>query len=385
MAKTADLLAEDPGLFKDPAEHQAYVTAYKEVQNQMQDGKALGDSLMTVYGPALESVMSPEALATRSIMRGSAVLHAATNTLMSIEGPSGMTLNFGRNTRVAEGVEETGYFVRGNAIEDGVKEFKAQHQASEPTSAAARTYTSPEGEQNVQAGDYAYGGSVVGPVQALDASTVAQTASGKSWNRLKQASGNNPYLHTIYDAFKADAMGFDVVLEEVNQNWLDTSMKWSYLKETKKSTLETMDAWRKQMDKRKPDEELTENERSYMDFILKQEFNAEGKPSMKNYYKKIGTAANFNKRGIKPFQAMNDLAIKMASVGYDWQDPPAKPTVRQLRMFVDVLHKQLAVYDRLDRAINFTEKQKKELRKEIMKEGYKTRSGRTIALQYYAH
>ena len=146
----------------------------------------------------------------------------------------------------------------------GLWEFKAQHQASEPTSAAARTYTSPEGEQNVQAGDYAYGGSVVGPVQALDASTVAQTASGKSWNRLKQASGSNTYLHTIYDAFKADAMGFDVVLEEVNQNWLDTSMKWSYLKETKKSTLETMDAWRKQMDKRKPDEELTENERSYI-------------------------------------------------------------------------------------------------------------------------
>ena len=106
---------------------------------------------------------------------------------------------------------------------------------------------------------------------------------------------------------------------------------------------------------------------------------------MKNYYKKIGTAANFNKRGIKPFQAMNDMAIKMASVRYDWQDPPAKPTVRQLRMFVDTLHKQLGVYDRLDRAINFTEKQKKELRKEIMKEGYKTRSGRTIALQYYAH
>ena len=122
-----------------------------------------------------------------------------------------------------------------------------------------------------------------------------------------------------------------------------------------------------------------------MDFILKAEYNAEGKPSMKNFYKKIGTAANFNKRGIKPFEAMKDLSTKMASVGYDWMNPPAKPTVRQLRMFVDVLHKQLAVYDRLDRAINFTEKQKKELRKEIMKEGYKTRSGRTIPLQYYAH
>ena len=162
-------------------------------------------------------------------------------------------------------------------------------------------------------------------------------------------------------------------------------MDWSYLKETKASTLDTMDNWRKEIGKRNPNEALTENERSYMDFILKQEFNAEGKPSMKNYYKKIGTATNFNKRGVKPFQAMNEMAIKMASVGYDWQNPPAKPTVKQLRMFVDVLHKQLDIYNRLDKAINFTEKNKKILNEEIKKQGYKTRSGRVIPLQYYAH
>ena len=385
MFDTAQLLKTDPSLIKDEGMREAFLAAMPEVENRLADSKEFGDTFMTMYAPALESVMSPEALATRSIMRASAVLHAATNTLMSIDGPTGMDLNFGRDTRVAEGVEETHYKLRGSAIENGAKEFTSIHQAKEPTSAAARTYTSEDGDVKVQAGDYAYGGSVVGPVQALDAATVAKTASGPSWNRLKQASGNNPYMHSIYDAFKADAMGFDVVLEEVNQNWLNSSMDWSYLKETKKSTLSTMDEWRKEINKRKPDEVLTENERSYMDFILKAEYNAEGKPSMKNFYKKIGTAANFNKRGIKPFEAMKDLSTKMASVGYDWMNPPAKPTVRQLRMFVDVLHKQLAVYDRLDRAINFTEKQKKELRKEIMKEGYKTRSGRTIPLQYYAH
>ena len=40
---------------------------------------------------------------------------------------------------------------------------------------------------------------------------------------------------------------------------------------------------------------------------------------------------------------------------------------------------------RFDKAINFTNKNKKELRKEIMEKGYKTKSGRTIPLQYYAH
>ena len=334
--------------------------------------------------------MSPEALATRSIMRGAAVLHAATNSLMSIKGPTGMDLNFGRETRVAEGVTESAYRLRGSEIEGGEQQFRAIHQEKEATSAAARTYTQEDqftGKEVTvaQAGDYAYGGSVVGPVQAIDAATVGLTTAGKSWNRLKQASGNNPYIHTIYDAFKADAMGFDVVLEEVNQNWLDASMNWSYLEETKQSTQDTMADWKKNVAQRNPNETLTQNERAYMDFILKPETNVEGKPSMKNYYKKIGTAGNFGKRGLKPFDMMKEMAGEMRKVGYDWMDPPAEPTVRQLRTFVGVLEKQLLMNTRFDKAINFTNKNKKELRKEIMEKGYKTRSGRTIPLQYYAH
>ena len=355
----------------------------------MPNEKEFGDTLMTVYKPALEGVMSPEALSARSTMRASAVLHAATNTLLSIEGPTKLPLNFGRDMRVEEMTEQTAYKIRGSEVRGGVKELIAFHNVTEPTSAAARTYTQTDemtGEQtqSQQPGDFAYGGSVVGPVQALDAATVAQTASGKSWNRLKQASGNNPYMHTIYDAFKADAMGYDVVLEEVNQNWLDTAMNWSYLKETKKSTLDVMDEWRSEINKRKPNEALTENERSYMDFILKRETNAKGEPSMKNFYTKIGTAGDFSARGIKPFDAMQKMAKNMASVGYDWMNPPEKPTVRQLKMFVDTLHEQLNVYKRLDSAIHKAEAGKKELRKEIMEQGYKTKSGR-IPLQYYAH
>ena len=54
----------------------------------------------------------------------------------------------------------------------------------------------------------------------------------------------NPYLHTIYDAFKMDANGYDTVLEEVNQNWLDATMKWNYLDETRKATTEAIGMWR---------------------------------------------------------------------------------------------------------------------------------------------
>ena len=386
MVKTYDELKADPSLIDNKnGLRDAFLAATPEIDERFPGGENFGDTLMSVYGPALASVMSPEALASRAIMRASAVLHAATNTLMSIEGPTGLPLNFGRDMQIAGEGTETAYKIRGDLVDKGVQKFKATHQVSEPSSAAARTYAQEGGEQNVTPGDFAYGGSVVGPVQALDASTVAQTASGKSWNRLKQASGNNPYIHTIYDAFKADAMGFDVVLEEVNQNWLNTSMDWSYLKETRKATLDTMEKWRSEINKRKPSDPLTENEASYMNFILKQEYTGEGKPIMKNYLKKIGTAGDFKRKGIDAFQGLNEMATRMASVGYDWQDPPAQPTVAHIKMFVDVLNKQLNIYNRMDGAINFTEKNKKELRKEIMEKGYKTRSGRTIALQYYAH
>ena len=55
----------------------------------------LAHVLMSKYAPALEQVMSSDALETRSLMRGAAALHSATNTLMSIKGPTGMDLNLG--------------------------------------------------------------------------------------------------------------------------------------------------------------------------------------------------------------------------------------------------------------------------------------------------
>ena len=96
---------------------------------------------------------------------------------------------------------------------------------TEATSAAARSRTDEEGNVTSTPGEYAYGGSLPGPVQSLDAATVAMSASGKSWDRSKMNSGGNPYMHTIYDAFKADANGFDVVVEEVNKNWMEAASR----------------------------------------------------------------------------------------------------------------------------------------------------------------
>ena len=167
-------------------------------------------------------------------------MHAATNTLLSIKTATGMDMNFGRNVQEDyEQADLTQYKLRGTKVDKGEREFAAAHRTTKPTSAAARTR-----DETTQAGEYAYGGIVVGPVQSLDAATVALSAAGKSWDRMKASSNGNPYMHTIYDAFKVDAMGYDVALEEINMNWMNAGLNWSYLKETQNATRETMNEWK---------------------------------------------------------------------------------------------------------------------------------------------
>jgi len=95
--------------------------------------------------------------------------------------------------------------------------------------------------------------------------------------------------------------------------------------------------------------------------------------------------AAFDKRGMDHGNESRRLQGEMKKAGYDWLNPPEVPTVLQVRTFTEVLNKLLDIDSRLSRAISFTNKHKAELRKEILAEGFKTPSGKTIALQYYAH
>ncbi len=383
MYDTAMEMKANPDLIADPTVREEFLASIGEVEKKFSTPQEFGGTFMSVYGPALEGVMSTEALLTRDIMRGAAVLHAATDQLLSIKGPTGMDLNFGREAQTGE-TTESSYRLRGEDV-GGAQSFTSIHQETKPTSAAARNYMNEDGSVNPQAGDYAYGGSVVGPVQALDASTVSQTASGKSWQRLKRASGGNPYMHTIYDAFKTDAMGYDVMLEEVNTNWLDTAMEWSYLKETKEATDRSMTAWKKEMATRDPKAGVNPGEDTYMRFITLKTEGKQGGPVMKNFLNKIGTATSSKKTGMNMFDKAKELSNELRHVGYDVNSPPDVVTNAQLRTFVGYLEKLLDTNNRLSKAIAHTDANKKRLKQEILAKGYKTPSGKTIALQYYAH
>ena len=377
MLDTIALLEADPSVIEDVELREAFIASLPTVRENL-DPDVLGEALMEIYRPALTGVMSPIALKTRSTMRAASVLHAATDTLMAIKSATGMDLHFGKD--VQEGYEHADITRYRLKFGDKQPEFKSAHRVSRPTSAAARTR-----EDTVQPGEFAYGGSVVGPVQSLDAATVALSASGKSWDRMKAASNGKPYMHTIYDAFKVDAMGYDVALEEINTNWMNAGLNWSYLKNTQQATRETMNEWKKEIGKRNPDEELADHEAEYMKFIMEPKTAASGRQYMGNYLSKIGTAGDFRNRGLDPWKMQEDMQKAMRKDGYEWRDPPRKPTVQQLKRFVHTLEQQLNTDQRLSAAISTTEKNKSELRKEIMRNGYKTPSGRTIPLQYYAH
>ena len=324
--------------------------------------------------PAMRTVLSDEAMESRSLMRAAAALHAAANQLFSIKGPTGMDINLGRDVALPyEMAEQTKYKI-------GDQTRTVAHRETETTAAAAKSRVDEDGNVEFTPGEVAYGGAVVAPVQAIDAGTVAATASGRSWQRLK--GRGNPYLHTIYDAFKMDANGYDIILEEVNKNWLDQSLNWSYLKSTYDSTMEAMKNFQQKIGKRNPNETLTANERAYMDWFLQMQNGPYGR-NMGNLRRKLPKFKDMSSTEINKAEQMFRKGMK--SVGYDVDNPPENPTVRQLKQFTQLLAGELNLRSRMNSMINHTDKKKSELRSRIQKEAYRTPSGERISLQYYAH
>ncbi|OUV22538.1 MAG: hypothetical protein CBC55_03955 [Gammaproteobacteria bacterium TMED95] len=378
-----------------------------------QDGVAK-TLLMNKYGAALVSVISAEAINARRLMRASAIMHAAIDTPLIIKSYTGMDLVLG-------GYENTGDFESDNVpIFDKLQEAagnearnvsKVMHYDSKLTAAAARVRTDTEGNMTSTPGEFVYGGSLPAPVQSLDAATVAMSASGKSWNKLKYNSGGNPYMLTIYDAFKMDVNGYDTMLEEVNANWLKASTEWSYLKETKDATEKAIDAWNKKNKGRDPKDKLSRTERMFMDYMLSLEKNAKGEDSPKPFVNKISKMlsipdSHVDENGFNPrlWKLANKLKVKMANVGYNVKSPPleGEATFEQLKVFVTFLAQAQTHYDlgsapkdadhkaidkiikasvlgaQFERAIEHTESNKKKLKEKIKELG-------VPVYQYYAH
>ena len=190
----------------------------------------------------------------------------------------------------------------------------------------------------------------------------------------------NPYMHTIYDAFKFDAMGFDVGVQEVNKNWLDAGMNWSYLEETLSATQDMMSTWDKET-QQVPQGELVDigpNGRYVMmGHLLAPVEGKDGKSRPTNLINKFAKLLDGADKDMEIATGAARRVVKAVSdSGVDFRNMGDQVTIKQYRAFVRAVAKELDTTRRLSAMINRTNANKKELAKKIRRDGN---------LQYYAH
>ena len=261
-------------------------------------------------------------------------------------------------------------------------------------------------------GEWAYGGAPVVPIQAVDASVITRTFSGKSFEALEKASYGKPYAHTIYDAVKVDANGYDVVLREINTNWMKINNDWNYLEEALKSLNKAESDFKEMTKGMKESDILAPSQSAFMNWMLTATDPTQGmhlSDKEKEALNKSGggnpkkVLANFRNRMMKfnpdlesdreakdfPIINLEDrMKDEMKKVGYDVLNPPSQPTFLQLKVFRRTVRDALQTRARLVSAIDITKREKEQLRKLMRKESglmYTDPQGYTYPLQYFTH
>ena len=333
----------------------------KSLTSDLEGRSKLIDILHAKYIPALVSVLDDDALKSRSVMRSVAMLHGLSNELFSLESPTGYMLNMGASEYTGEQTRDRydiGVFdeASGKRIKRGTEVGRFE---SEITSAASKRYTRNDGSIELVPGEIAYGGSVPAPVQAVDAATVALTATGRSWNKLKAKSNGDPYLHTIYDAFKVDAMGYDTVLEEVNQNWLDINMQWSYLEKAQESLIRLRTSFKDRYQGRSDTDPLTRNESAVINYLLTKDDNG----NYPNLINKLMKVMDLDPKDLSeaPLGEATEASNRIVNALRKNSAMSSPPNVKTIKTFMGAFSKELNIDFRLKEMISKTNSEKKKL------------------------
>ena len=345
-----------------------------------EDGERAGlaRALNDKYVVSLVEVLGADAIEARSIMRSIAAQHALMNEPFTITGPSGMEIHIGGEASTGyENADMSTYRISPTNLEQN--EFKKVTVAAYNTEITAAASKNLDG--NAIPGQLAYGGSAVAPIQAVDAAVVMMMASGESFKRLSAASNGKPYMHTIYDAFKMDANGYDVMLKEVNKNWMKATMEWSYLKEAKDSLDRATERFNRKA--LRNDRTLTANESVYMKHLLTVTKNKmTGKRELLNLIRIMPRLTN--NQEFNTSQLSNDIHMELKAKGHNILDPEAVPNMDHLLAFKSILNRHLKMA-RVNHLINKTQDNKSRLRAAILKKGYQFPDGEMGVLQYYGH
>ena len=322
-------------------------------------------TLHSFYIGSLEDRMDSHAIKNRKLMRSAAMLHAITDQLFTIKTATGFEIAMGGTlTEGFESDSQSTYSWKDKDDTQRVGQYKDKYTSAAEKWETVEDKLSGEQVKVGTPGQLAYGQSVTSPVHSLDAATVALSVTGDTWKKLSEASNGNPYVHTIYDAFKFDAMGFDVGVREVNKNWFDAGMNWSYLKETFDSTQKKMAEWKKQQ------KQLPQNDTVNV--------GPNGDYRVVGHMLAGPKALTSRLKGLMEFeedakQSAKAILDNMRSAGYEGGDTMTRA---QLVRFVDLFISHVRLSKRLDRAIKITDARKHKLRKAAQN---------NPVLQYYAH
>ena len=370
------------------------------------------DAIHSHYDQALRHVLGDETMQSRNLMRGAAFLHSISNSLFTIESPTGYPLNMGgmMTTGAIEGAGTPIKIFVNQRPEDVNESYrkktapKSQVYGEEATSAAPKIRTDVvTGEQTTEVGGTSWGSAIPIPVQSIDAATVARVASDKGgrWADIKkrtQDPKNQPYVFPIYDAFKMDAASYDAVLENVNKAWVDINFQWSYLKQTKTA----LKKLRQSLDERfkDPDQVLMGNERAMLDYLFST-YTTSNQKQMLNITNKLGQVMYPPPKGEEIFDVVNSLQKDMVRNGFTKFSRVGKNdvidsrkdasgnfitelTAGDLKIFMDALERKMKIDTKLESFIKEVESRKSALKSKIMA-NINSNDPDLAVLQYYSH
>ena len=344
------------------------------------------ETLHKEYVNHLGGALSQEAMEARPLMRGVATYFALIDKPFTMTTATGFELNLAGE--VTTGEHGANYQEQEYTIWENGKKRKVTSQVFGTRSTAAAE----KGDQGV--GSRAWGGSLPGPVQSLDAATIAMTTTGESWKKLSAASAGNPYIHHVYDAIKADANGFDVLLAETNKNWLNASMEWSYLQ----ASLDSLNAAMAEFNdglKHFPDSlpilAGPTDEFAMFGVLSKETESASGNTGPWELTKRLTRIREQpdNKSDQDWFFENLKLAKTMINELKQRGFKQESPTMGDFKFFMKMMNEAVGLGPRMRRMIEKTNKNKQELAAEMKRLAPSARESLGFdlshGLQYYAH
>ena len=328
--------------------------------------------ILSKYIPAVAQVMSEDGILARHLLWGTALVSSLADIPVEMRGPTGLLMSFGG--MAPESSESQGtYKIDGRQVRVNTYEGK-------PTAGAIKNRVNAKGETVEDVGGKAWGGIIPGPVQAIDAATVIKTFSGKSWNKIRKATGNKPYIHQIYDAFKFDIATYAVAAEEVNNNWVNASLDWSYLHEAQGAVEKAIIAIRKQLDEL-PDGNVDVATMPMLGSLLGTvRTTPDGSKIFVGLLSKLKKLSPYIKPAEQEAWAMevHNKIIRDTGLKYFKGDGVQSLTKDQLKKFYNALFSHTNIRTRIKSLAEKTDKKKQQLKAKIL-------ASKNPVYQYYAH